>query len=173
MQNQGLCQAEGTAGVSAVGDTTETTQMYLRTVLELELAGVPALRARLVERLHHSAPAVSQTVAKLAGDGLLELNEPDRTLSLTDVGRRVASSVLSKHILAEQMLTSLIGLDPAAAHAEACNWEHVISDDVEARLRARFGPAKPCPFTGPSATLKSLDLSSPTETRTATASAAG
>ena len=52
--------------MSAVGDTTETTQMYLRTVLELELAGVPALRARLVERLHHSAPAVSQTVAKLA-----------------------------------------------------------------------------------------------------------
>ena len=70
--------------MSAVGDTTETTQMYLRTVLELELAGIPALRARLVERLHHSAPAVSQTVAKLAGDGLLELNEPDRTLSLTD-----------------------------------------------------------------------------------------
>ncbi|MDX6206598.1 MAG: hypothetical protein QOF39_2655, partial [Frankiales bacterium] len=32
--------------MSAVGDTTETTQMYLRTVLELELAGIPALRAR-------------------------------------------------------------------------------------------------------------------------------
>jgi DtxR family Mn-dependent transcriptional regulator len=159
--------------VSAVGDTTETTQMYLRTVLELELAGIPALRARLVERLHHSAPAVSQTVAKLAGDGLLELNEPDRTLSLTDVGRRVAKSVLSKHVLAEQMLTSLIGLDPASAHAEACNWEHVISDDVEAKLRQRFGPAERCPFTGPAVSVKQVDLSTPTQARTATASAAG
>ena len=159
--------------MSAVGDTTETTQMYLRTVLELELAGIPALRARLVERLHHSAPAVSQTVAKLASDGLLELNEPDRTLSLTDEGRRVASSVLSKHILAEQMLTQLIGLDPEAAHTEACNWEHVISDDVEAKLRAHFGPARPCPFTGPSTPVKALDLSARVDTRTATASAAG
>jgi DtxR family Mn-dependent transcriptional regulator len=122
--------------------------MYLRTVLELELAGVPARRARLVERLHHSAPAVSQTVAKLANDGMLELIEPDRTLVLTDEGRRVAKSVLSKHVLAEQMLTSLIGLDPAAAHEEACNWEHVISDAVEAKLRTHFGPAQQCPFTG-------------------------
>ncbi|BEP12540.1 hypothetical protein acdb102_08510 [Acidothermaceae bacterium B102] len=146
--------------------------MYLRTVLELELAGVPALRARLVERLHHSAPAVSQTVAKLAGDGLLELNEPDRTLHLTSVGRRVAASVLSKHVLAEQMLTALIGLDPAAAHAEACNWEHVISDDVETKLRERFGPAEPCPFTGPAETLKHVDISSPAETRSPAASAA-
>lgn len=159
--------------MSAVGDTTETTQMYLRTVLELELAGIPALRARLVERLHHSAPAVSQTVAKLAGDGLLQLNEPDRTLSLTDVGRRVAKSVLSKHVLAEQMLTSLIGLDPAAAHAEACNWEHVISDDVETKLRQRFGAAERCPFTGPAVPISQVDLSTPDPARTATASAAG
>ena len=94
MQTRSWLTPEGTAPVSAVGDTTETTQMYLRTVLELELAGVPARRARLVERLHHSAPAVSQTVAKLANEGLLELDEPDRTLSLTDIGRRVAKSVL-------------------------------------------------------------------------------
>ena len=157
--------------MSAVGDTTETTQMYLRTVLELELAGVPALRARLVERLRHSAPAVSQTVAKLAGDGLLALNEPDRTLSLTDAGRRVASSVLAKHILAEQMLTSLIGLDPQAAHAEACNWEHVISDSVEDKLRERFGPARACPFTGPVSTVTTvahIDMTTPAETRPAT-----
>ncbi|MCW2777247.1 MAG: hypothetical protein JWN17_972, partial [Frankiales bacterium] len=36
--------------MAAVGGTSETTQMYLRTVLELERAGVPALRARLRER---------------------------------------------------------------------------------------------------------------------------
>jgi len=169
MQNR-VRTIEGTAHVSAVGDTTETTQMYLRTVLELELAGVPALRARLVERLHHSAPAVSQTVAKLAGDGLLELNEPDRTLHLTPVGRRVAASVLSKHTLAEQMLTTLIGLDPEAAHAEACNWEHVISDSVEVKLRERFGAAAPCPFTGAADPVKHLDITT-AESRSPAASA--
>ena len=72
------------------------------------------------------------------------------------------------------MLTTLIGLDPAAAHAEACNWEHVISDDVETRLRQRFGPAERCPFTGPGDPVKHVNITTtPAQAVSATASAAG
>ena len=133
--------------MAAVGGTTETTQMYLRTVLELEMAGVPALRARLGDRLQHSAPSISQAVERLAKDGYLEMREPDRVLMLTERGRGVAEAVLRKHELAEQLLTTLGGMDPVNAHAQACDWEHVISDDAEQRLRSRLGPAAPCPFT--------------------------
>ena len=35
----------------------DATEMYLRTVWELHEEGIPALRARLVERLGVSAPA--------------------------------------------------------------------------------------------------------------------
>jgi DtxR family Mn-dependent transcriptional regulator len=121
--------------------------MYLRTVLELELAGIPPLRARLRERLQHSAPAISETVSRLAQDGLLVMGEQDRVLALTSPGRRVAEAVLRKHCLAEHLLTTLGGVDAAQAHDEACNWEHVISDDVERRLRHRLGTPPPCPYT--------------------------
>jgi DtxR family Mn-dependent transcriptional regulator len=134
--------------VAAVGGTSETTQMYLRTVLELERAGVPPLRARLRERLQHSAPAISETVQRLTADGLLTMGEQDKVLDLTPAGRRVAEAVMGKHELAEHLLTSLAGVDAAAAHAEACNWEHVISDEVEHSLRARLGEPARCPYAG-------------------------
>ena len=133
--------------MAAVGGTSETTQMYLRTVLELEMAGVAPLRARLRERLLHTAPAISETVSRLAHDGLLLIGDQDRLLTLTPEGRRVAEAVLRKHQLAELLLTSLAGVDAAQAHAEACNWEHVISDDVEDRLRQRLGEVPACPYT--------------------------
>lgn len=133
--------------MASVGGTSETTQMYLRTVLELELAGVPALRARLKDRLAHTAPAISQTVERLVKDGLVELREEDKVLLLTLTGRAVAEAVLRKHELAELVLTSLAGLSAETAHQQACDWEHVISDDVEQRLRERLGSPARCPFT--------------------------
>lgn len=133
--------------MAAVGGTTETTQMYLRTVLELEMADIAPLRARLRERLAHSAPAISEAVARLMQDGLLSMDGSDRVLTLTPQGRLVAEAVLRKHRLAEHLLTSLAGLDAARAHEEACNWEHVISDEVELLLEARLGDPPPCPYT--------------------------
>ena len=49
----------------------DTTEMYLRTILELEEEGVVPMRARIAERLDHSGPTVSQTVARMERDGLV------------------------------------------------------------------------------------------------------
>lgn len=114
-------------------DLIDTTEMYLRTVFELEEEGIPPLRARLVERLHLSAPAVSETCARLEQEGLLRLNDR-RELELTDEGQRRAVSVMRKHRLVERLLTDVIGLEWGSVHAEACRWEHVVSDEVEERL---------------------------------------
>ena len=45
-------------------DLIDTTEMYLRTILELEEEGIVPMRARIAERLEHSGPTVSQTVAR-------------------------------------------------------------------------------------------------------------
>lgn len=116
-------------------DLIDTTEMYLRTVFELEEEGITPLRARLVERLHLSAPAVSETCARLEQEGLLRLND-NRELELTEEGRRTAVSVMRKHRLVERLLTDVIGLEWGSVHAEACRWEHVVSDEVEERLVA-------------------------------------
>ena len=88
-----------------INDLVDTTEMYLRTVLELEEEGVPALRARIAERLHQSGPTVSQTVARMERDGLLTV-EGDRHLQLTPSGRAYAVSVMRKHRLAELLLST-------------------------------------------------------------------
>ena len=114
-------------------DLIDTTEMYLRTIFELEEEGIVPLRARIAERLHQSGPTVSQTVGRMERDGLLTV-EGDRHLELTDEGRRLATRVMRKHRLAERLLIDVIGLDWEHVHAEACRWEHVMSETVERRL---------------------------------------
>ena len=116
-----------------VSDLIDTTEMYLRTIYELVEEGIVPLRARIAERLHQSGPTVSQTVARMERDGLVTV-EGDRHLELTAEGMRLATRVMRKHRLAERLLTDVIGLDWELVHAEACRWEHVMSETVERRL---------------------------------------
>jgi DtxR family transcriptional regulator, iron-dependent repressor len=122
----------------------DTTEMYLRTVFELEEEGIVPLRARIAERLSQSGPTVSQTVARMERDGLLRV-EGDRQLSLTEDGRLLATRVMRKHRLAECLLVDVIGLPWEQVHVEACRWEHVISEDVELRLTGLLHNPVRCP----------------------------
>jgi DtxR family Mn-dependent transcriptional regulator len=122
--------------------------MYLRTVLECEEEGVVPLRARIAERLGQSGPTVSQTVARMARDGLLRVAE-DRCLELTEHGRRLATRVMRRHRLAECLLVEVIGLEWEQAHAEACRWEHVMSEAVERRLVDLLGHPTRSPYGNP------------------------
>jgi len=122
----------------------DTTEMYLRTVFELEEEGIVPLRARIAERLGQSGPTVSQTVARMERDDLLKL-EDDRQLVLTGTGRALATRVMRKHRLAECLLVGVIGLPWEEVHVEACRWEHVISEQVERRLVELLGYPVRCP----------------------------
>lgn len=117
----------------AANDLIDTTEMYLKTIYELDEDGIVPLRARIVDRLGHSGPTVSQTVARMERDGLVTVMQ-DRRLELTEEGRRRAREVMRKHRLAERLLVDVIGMDWAEAHEEACRWEHVMSTGVEDRL---------------------------------------
>jgi DtxR family Mn-dependent transcriptional regulator len=116
-----------------VHELIDTTEMYLRTIFELEEEGIVPLRARIAERLSQSGPTVSQTVARMERAGLLKV-EGDRRLALTGTGASAAMRVMRKHRLAECLLVGVIGLPWEDVHVEACRWEHVISENVERRL---------------------------------------
>ena len=135
-------------------DLVDTTEMYLRTVLDLEEEGITPVLARIAERIGHSGPTVSQTVGRMERDGLLVV-ESDRTLSLTAEGRRKAISVARKHRLAERLLADVIGLDWSLVHDEACRWEHVMSDEVERKLLQMLGHPTESPYGNP---IPGLDL---------------
>lgn len=131
-----------------MNDLVDTTEMYLRTIYDLEEEGVVPLRARIAERLEQSGPTVSQTVSRMERDGLLRV-AGDRQLELTEKGRRLAISVMRKHRLAERLLVDVIGLPWEDVHAEACRWEHVMSEEVERRLVQVLDNPTVSPFGNP------------------------
>ena len=120
---------------------------YLEAVHELDEEGVTVIQARLVERLGHAAPTVSEMVRRLRTDGYLAVE--DRCISLTAKGRARAESVVRKHRLAERLLTDVIGLPWHKAHVEAGRWEHVISDEVEGLLVKLLDHPTTCPHGNP------------------------
>jgi DtxR family Mn-dependent transcriptional regulator len=143
-----------------VSDLIDTTEMYLRTIFELSEEGIRPMRARIAERLSQSGPTVSQTVARMQRDGLVELDQDDRHLVLTSRGSQLAIQVMRKHRLAECLLVEVIGLPWEQVHAEACRWEHVMSESVERRLVDLLDHPTESPFGNPIPGLGSLADSS-------------
>lgn len=129
-------------------DLIDTTEMYLRTILELEEEGHVPMRARISERLDHSGPTVSETVARMEKNGLVIVSG-DRHLELTDEGRKLAIEVMRKHRLAELLLANIIGLDWHLVHEEACRWEHVMSEQVERKILELVSDVEKSPFGNP------------------------
>src|SRR6266581_8560920 len=126
----------------------DTTEEYLESILAIEEEGVVPMRARLVERLGLSAAAVSETIGRLSDHGFVELHG-DRSLHLTDKGRRLATTVVRRHRLAERLLVDVIGLEWEKVHREADRWEHAISADVEEKLVQLLGDPATCPHGNP------------------------
>jgi len=141
-------------------DLIDTTEMYLRTILELEEEGIVPLRARISERLDHSGPTVSQTIARMERDDLVVVSD-DRHLELSERGRKKAVQVMRKHRLAERLLADVIGLEWEYLHEEACRWEHVMSENVERKLLTLLDSPTESPYGNPIPGLEELGARQP------------
>jgi DtxR family Mn-dependent transcriptional regulator len=144
-------------------DLVDTTEMYLKTVFELHEAGIPPMRARIADRLGHSGPTVSQTVARMERDGLLHLDD-ERRIMLTDKGQAIATDVMRKHRLAERHLIEQVGLPFELVHEEACRWEHVMSREVETRIAQQITAPFIDPYGNPIPGLGELGIDTSSET---------
>ena len=135
----------------------DTTEMYLRIILELEEERVTPMRARIAERLAHSGPTVSQTIARMERDGLVTVAE-DRHLELTAEGRLLATRVMRKHRIAERLLVDILGLELEYVHDEACRWEHVIRERAARKLPALLHDGRESTYGNPIPGLDGLGL---------------
>jgi DtxR family Mn-dependent transcriptional regulator len=124
-----------------------SVEEYLEAMYGLTEEGIPVIQARLVERLGYSPQAVSEMVRRLIDDGFL--TKAGRGVSFTERGMSQARSVVRRHRLAERFLVDIVGLPWHKAHMEAGRWEHVISDDVEARFIELLGNPSTCPHGSP------------------------
>src|SRR3954469_11217640 len=141
--------AAGTDPRSAAGAGHHpAVEEYLETILELEESGIPPMRARLVERLGVSAPAVSETVGRLAREGYVTLDE-QRVVHLTDEGRGYATSIMRRHRLAERLLVDVLQVPWHQVHQEAGRLPRAVSAHLRAHLVRLLGDPATCPHGNP------------------------
>jgi DtxR family Mn-dependent transcriptional regulator len=111
---------------------------YLKAILKLEEEGERATTNAVAARLGVSAPSVTAMAKKLAAEGLVE-RKPYRGVVLTEKGRQIALEVVRHHRLLERYLAERLGLGIDEVHAEAERLEHVLSEELEARIDAELG----------------------------------
>jgi DtxR family transcriptional regulator, Mn-dependent transcriptional regulator len=118
---------------------SEAIEDYAKAIYALEgkTSGAVSTSA-LAARLGVTAASASAMVKKLAERGLVE-HEPYRGVRLSATGRRVALEVLRHHRLLELYLVEHLGVPWDRVHEEAEALEHVLSEDLEARIAAKLG----------------------------------
>ncbi len=129
-------------------NTSVSREDYLKAIWEMLEENQEPISARLAEELEVTPPAVTAALKRMARDGHVKVGRVGR-ISLTALGRKVAQHLMLRHQLAEMLLTEVIGLSWAKAHAEAERMEHAISPEVEALLMKRFAGHRTCPHGVP------------------------
>ena len=82
--------------------------------------------------------SVTSMLKKLSALGLAE-HSPYQVVELTEDGRQIALEVVRHHRLLEQYLAETLGVPIDAVHAEADRLEHVLSEELEARIDEQLG----------------------------------
>jgi DtxR family transcriptional regulator, Mn-dependent transcriptional regulator len=125
--------------VSAPERHSGAIEDYAKAIYAIALrTGGPVSTNDLAERLSVTPASVSAMSKKLADRGLVE-HVPYRGVQLTDDGEKVALEVMRHHRLLELYLAEHLGVPWDRVHDEAEALEHVISEDLEARIAAKLG----------------------------------
>ncbi len=117
---------------------SESIQDYLKSVYKLQAAEGRVTIGALAKDQGVSPASASAMVKKLSALELLE-HEPYRGAVLTPAGEKVALEVIRHHRLLELYLAETLGLHVDDVHDEADRLEHVISEELEARIDRALG----------------------------------
>jgi DtxR family transcriptional regulator, Mn-dependent transcriptional regulator len=120
--------------------TSEAVENYTKAIYSLQhrAGGDPVATNDLADRLEVTAASASGMIKKLADLGLVA-HVPYRGVQLTDEGERLALEVLRHHRLLELYLATQLDVPWDRVHEEAEALEHVLSEDLEARIAAKLG----------------------------------
>jgi DtxR family Mn-dependent transcriptional regulator len=122
--------------------TSPAVEDYLKAIYELsrtsDATGAAVSTTALAEAMAVSPASATGMVKRLAADGHVA-HRPYEGVRLTDAGRRIALETIRHHRLVETYLFRELGVPWERLHAEAERWEHVLSEDLEARMDAALG----------------------------------
>lgn len=101
--------------------------MYLETIYLLTEENQNVRSIDVCEHMGFSKPSVSRAVGLLKAGGYISVDK-DGYITLTEIGREVATKMYDRHKLLTDFLVSL-GVDKETATTDACKIEHHISDE--------------------------------------------
>jgi DtxR family transcriptional regulator, Mn-dependent transcriptional regulator len=113
-------------------------QDYLKEIYKIQASGEKPTTTAIAKRMGVAPSSATSMLKKLAALGLAE-HAPYRGIKLSDAGTKIALEVIRHHRLLEQYLAETLGLSIDAVHAEADRLEHVLSEELEARIDEKLG----------------------------------
>jgi DtxR family Mn-dependent transcriptional regulator len=129
----------GVSPYSDVRDLTAVAQDYLKTIWTAQEWSHEKVSTKLLaERIGVSASTASESIRKLADQGLVD-HEKYGAVTLTARGRQAAVSVVRRHRLLETFLVQELDYGWDEVHDEAEILEHAVSDLLMARIDAKLG----------------------------------
>ena len=115
----------------------ESGEMYLETILILSNERGFVRSVDISEYMGYSKPSVSRAVGLLKNGEYITIDEEGH-IHLTELGKKTAEKIMSRHTVLTRMLESL-GIDHETASSDACKMEHVISDTTFEAIKNHMG----------------------------------
>lgn len=132
-----------------LSEITPVAQDYLKAIWSAtEWADAPITTTGLARRMRTTAPNVTDTLKRLAAQGLVEYT-PYRPVVLTALGERYAVEMVRRHRLLEAFLVSSLGYGWEEVHEEAERLEHAVSNTMIERISAQLGHPEVDPHGDP------------------------
>lgn len=123
-------------------DISESVEMYLEAILELEAKNNVVRSVDIARFLGVTKPSVNRAMTNLKNEGYI-LMEPYGDIVFTDKGRQTARHIHELHHIITDFLVGSLGISPELAEADACRIEHVISPEVVQAMKAYNSKKRP------------------------------
>lgn len=128
--------------------TSASVEEYLEAIYKLQQQEHPVKVSQLAGAVGVAPASATEMTKKLAEEGFVNRTK-GVGVCLTAKGRELAVKTVRKHRLVERFLTDVLGMPWDRVHEEACLFEHVVSEDVEAGLEKLLGEPETCPHGYP------------------------
>lgn len=126
-------------------ELTENVEMYLKYIYLLSQQTHAAAKTGEISKHLKVAPSsVTEMLERLEKDGLVKYQKYQGA-TLAKRGRDVAVKILRRHCTMEYFLVQALSVPEGRYHDEACEMEHVLSDDTTRRLQKLIDQPETCP----------------------------
>ena len=117
----------------SLGELSETMQMYIKTVHDIEGSKGAARVTDIATALEVKKASVTSALRNLSTRGLVNYTPYD-VITLTDSGRRIAEELDRRYQALHDFFVTVLGIDPETADKDACSLEHHVSETLHQRL---------------------------------------